>query len=81
MPELPQQARAIGEGEARRKLLELYFRSVGAAQIRDVVRLFGWKPELAARSAAQLTEAGLLTDGLQMTRQKGTWLALTELAE
>ncbi|NTW13301.1 MAG: hypothetical protein HGA30_08330, partial [Anaerolineales bacterium] len=34
-PELPEQARHIGEGEARMKLLELYFESVGAAQERD----------------------------------------------
>src|SRR5512136_1082139 len=41
MPELPEQARLIGEAEARRKLVQLYLASVGAAQIRDVVRLFG----------------------------------------
>ena len=45
-PDLPEQARKIGEREARTKLVELYFESVGAAQENDVNKLFGWKKEL-----------------------------------
>ena len=41
-PELAEKARFISEAEARRKLVELYFESVGAAQERDVNKLFGW---------------------------------------
>ena len=40
-PNLAGQARLISESEARTKLLELYFASVGAAQLRDVTKLFG----------------------------------------
>jgi hypothetical protein len=45
-PDLPERARVISEREARAKLLELYFESVGAAQERDVNKLFGWQKEL-----------------------------------
>jgi len=41
-PDLPEQARHIGEAEARAKLLELYFQSVGAAQMREVNKVFQW---------------------------------------
>ena len=34
-PDLPEQARTISESQARTKLLELYFASVGAAQVID----------------------------------------------
>ena len=50
MPELPEQARPIGEAQARRKLVEVYLDSVGATQSREVVKLFGWPPELATRT-------------------------------
>ncbi len=78
-PDLPEQARPIGEAEARAKLVELYFRSVGAAQSRDLVRLFGWTPELVRRTTARLVASGLLVDGLAHPRLPGEWLALAEL--
>ncbi|MDO9129589.1 MAG: crosslink repair DNA glycosylase YcaQ family protein, partial [Anaerolineales bacterium] len=37
-PDLPEQARTIGEAAARGKLAELYLRSVGAATVRDVTK-------------------------------------------
>jgi hypothetical protein len=79
LPELPEQARPIGEAEARRRLAELYFRSVGAAQVRDLVKLFGWPPELAKRTAARLVEAGVLAEEVTHPTFKGEWLALSEL--
>lgn len=79
MPELPQQARPIGEAAARQRLVELYFRSVGAARARDPARLFGWPPELARRTLSRLVEGGLLLDGLTHPQAAGEWLALPEL--
>src|SRR5512147_1622777 len=38
-PDLPEQARHIGEGEARIKLMELYFNSLGAAREGDAAKL------------------------------------------
>jgi hypothetical protein len=77
-PELPEQARFIGEAEARRKLLELYFESVGAAQERDVHKLFGWQKDLTARAISALVEKGKLVS-LEHPTEKGQWFALNNL--
>ncbi len=78
-PELPEQARKISETQARVKLLELYFQSVGAAQARDVNKLFGWGNELTARTIARLVEKGKLKRA-EHPKQQGEWLALADLA-
>ena len=78
-PELPEKARFISEAEARRKLVELYFESVGAAQERDVQKLFGWQSELTRRTIAGLIEKGKLREVNHPT-QKGTWFALINLS-
>jgi hypothetical protein len=77
-PELPEKARFISEAEARRKLLELYFESVGAAQERDVLKLFGWQKELTARALASLVEKEKLI-AAEHPQQKGEWFTLTGL--
>ena len=77
-PDLPEKARFISEAEARRKLVELYFESVGAAQERDVQKLFGWQSELTRRTIAGLIEKGKLVD-VDHPTQKGTWVALIKL--
>ncbi len=78
-PELPNQAHSLKESHARQKLLELYFSSVGAAQIADIVKLFGWEPEQAESSVNKLVETGKLIRGLQADGQKGEWIALKDL--
>ena len=77
-PDLPEQARHIGEADARMKLLELYFASVGAAQARDVSKLFGWSSDLSARALTRLIESGKLKV-VEHPKQKGEWLALSLL--
>lgn len=79
-PELPEQARHIGEGEARMRLLELYFESVGAAQERDAVKLFGWKKELVTRAIAGLIKKRVVVEA-EHPKQKGVWLALPKLCK
>ena len=79
MPELPETARAVGEAEARRKLVELYFHSLGAAKIRDAAKLFSWPPELAARAVARLVQESFLRDGVTHPQMAGEWLALAGL--
>ncbi len=79
LPNLPEQARAIGEGEARAHLLARHIRSVGAAQMRDVTRLFSWPPELAARAVKRLTERGEIVSDAAHPAQNGTWLALPDV--
>ena len=77
-PDLAEQARSLSEREARSKLVELYFESVGAAQEGDVNKLFGWKKELTARTLTGLTEKRKLVES-EHPKQKGKWLGLPEL--
>jgi len=77
-PELPEQARAISEARAREKLLCLYFRSLGAAQVRDVQKLFGWTPLITARSIKRLVDDGQIVSA-SLAGQPGEWLALPGL--
>jgi len=76
-PELPEKARAIGEAEAREKLLALYFQSVGAAQFTDVIKLFGWGRALTD-AVHHLLHGGRLVGDLTLEGQNG-WIALPEL--
>jgi len=78
MPELAEQARPIGEAEARQKLSGLYFASVGATQARDVTRLFGWPPELVRRTLDRLLQKGELVEASH-PQKPGVWLALPQL--
>ena len=77
-PDLPERARLIGEREARTKLVELYFESVGAAQERDVSKLFGWQKELLTRTITGLIEKRKLVES-EHPEQKGNWLVLPKL--
>ena len=77
-PSLPEQARKIGEGEARMKLAELYFQSVGAAQESDAAKLFGWKKELVTRTVSGLAAKRKLVES-EHPKFKGKWLALPEV--
>ena len=79
-PELPEQARKIGEGNARAKLLELYFESVGAATEGDAAKLFGWKKELVADRSPAWCRSGFSSKS-EHPKQKGKWLALLKLCK
>ena len=80
-PDLPEQARTIGEAEARAKLAELYFKSVGVAQMRDVTKLFGWSNEIASRTLTKLVQAGMLVESVTRKDLEGEWFALSELLD
>jgi hypothetical protein len=77
-PDLPEQARHIGEGEARTKLVELHFDSVGAAQEGDASKLFGWRKELITRTINGLVEKRKLVES-EHPAHKGKWFALPAL--
>lgn len=78
-PDLPEKARFISESEARRTLIEMYFNSVGAAQERDVQKLFGWHRDLSSRSLLSLIEKGKLV-GTEHPQEKGNWFSLPGLS-
>jgi hypothetical protein len=77
-PELPEQARMIGEAEARGKLVEFMLLSVGATQIRDLTRLFGWASELIKRTVEKLVASGVMVEASH-PQKPGDWLAMPEL--
>ncbi len=78
-PSLLEQARFIGELDARLKLLELYFLSVGAAQYRDLTRLFSWKPADLDQSISSLENTGKICTHQSLQNHPGEWVVLDEL--
>lgn len=79
-PDLSEQARRISESQARAKILELYFDMVGAAQMRDVNKLFGWGNEVVKRSVGTLMDAGTLV----LTghpKSAGEWAAVKDVVQ
>lgn len=78
-PNLPERAGAIKISAAQRKLVELYFHSVGAAQIGDVVRVFQWPRPDVEGAISILVDAGTLVAGLTISGQKDDWFALADL--
>ena len=80
-PELLEKARFIKEREARQKLVELYFRSVGAAQLSDVTKLFGWKKNIAQQTIFYLMETESLAGNLEMENESGSWFCLREIIQ
>ena len=78
-PDLSDQARFISEEEARRKLVDTYFLSVGAARINELTKLFVWDSAFIQRAISQLEDAGRLFTGLEVEGQAGQWLAVSDL--
>ncbi len=79
LPEISEQARHIQEKEARKKLIEIYFRSVGAGQINDLVKLFRWRIDEVENAVNSLVESKVLKRGLKVENAKGEWILVAEL--
>ena len=79
LPEIPDRARLIQENAARQKLTELYFLSAGAAQVNDVVKLFGWRPVEVEKAVEGLVEDGVLKREPAVGNDSGEWIGLAEL--
>ncbi len=78
-PDLPEQAHSIQESTARQTLALLYFRSLGAAQPANLVKLFGWKAPDVQRTVAELVASGHLLADINLENRPGEWLVLSEL--
>jgi hypothetical protein len=78
-PEIPDQARMIKEAQAHLKLIELYMRSVGAANRRDIPKLFRWPKQYIDDAIDNLAGSGEIVRDLKLNGQDDEWLALTEL--
>jgi len=77
-PDLPERAGAIKISEAQRNLVELYFRSVGAAQFGDVAKVFQWPRNDVEAAVSALVDVGTLIADLTIPGQKGDWIALAD---
>jgi hypothetical protein len=75
-PNLPERAHYITEHEAYQKLITLYFISVGAAQIRDVTKLFQWKKNIVEKELNNLVDKDILKRDLTLENHTGEWIAL-----
>ena len=78
-PDLPEQARPIRQADARRKLVEIYLQSVGAAPEKAVAALFGWTKGDATAAIDGLAADGVVAQGLALEGEAGTWVALSVL--
>jgi hypothetical protein len=78
-PEITETARQIKENKARSTLLELYFRAVGAAQLRDVSRLFQWGKKDSNVSLERLLDNGTIIKAFIELETDGEWFVLREL--
>jgi predicted transcriptional regulator len=78
-PELVERARLIQEDEARYKLVQLYFKSVGAATRREVIKIFRWSPAQVDQILEKLAVAGVITRNLQIKDHPDEWMALPDL--
>lgn len=78
-PEIPEQARQISEIEARNELVKKYFLSVGAAQMRDVSKIFRWNSKQLSRTIDNLLSSSTLMRDLEVEEYTGEWFALPEL--
>jgi hypothetical protein len=79
LPELPERARAVDEAEARREITYTYLESVGAARVRDVVKVTGWSAGQVRRALAELVEQDRLREASHVGGQAGAWMALPKL--
>lgn len=77
-PDLIDRTRFIDDRKAQESLAELYLRSTGAAQPRDLQRLFGWSREVVARTLDSLVQKGL-ADWVEVENVRGEFAAIKGL--
>jgi hypothetical protein len=78
--DLPETSHSINEREARLKILDRYFESVGAAQISDITHLFKWENKIVEKAIEDLEDLGCVRRNLEIKNHPGQWIALAELA-
>ncbi|MBN1665670.1 MAG: winged helix DNA-binding domain-containing protein [Anaerolineales bacterium] len=78
-PQLPEQARPIRQRVARIEICRRYLQAVGAASLKDVSRLFGWRKSDAQRALDTLVTEGLLQAGVEITGLSDPYYVLPEL--
>ncbi|MFV1858406.1 MAG: DNA glycosylase AlkZ-like family protein [Anaerolineales bacterium] len=79
LPGLLDKARQIPESEARLKLTELYFRSLGASSAREFGKVFGWRKAQLRVAVQQAEQAGWVRSGVKREHSDEELIALSEL--
>lgn len=78
-PELVEKARLIQEDDARSELTHLYFKSVGAATHRDVIKIFRWAPAKVDQALVNLVASREIVRGLKLKDDRDEWISLPDL--
>jgi hypothetical protein len=78
-PEIIDQTRFITEKQARQKLAEVYFLSLGAAPLNDFVRFFGWQRQDCEQAVNALEESGILHRHIEVQQFPGEWIASNKI--
>ena len=73
MPDLVEKARFIQEAIAREKLVSQYFSLVGAAQFKDIVKLFRWSPEVTEKVLLRLVQGNVINKSELNSTRYGNW--------
>jgi hypothetical protein len=76
MPEVIEASASISEKEARRQLLMRYFRSMGAAAVADVIKMFQWPARVMEQALDGL--AGEVVR-VEVEGEKGEWRGLIKI--
>jgi len=79
-PDLPEKAHVIGESDARMKILESLFRSLGASRIQHIRKLFQWPEGLVERTLEVMLEKNKIVNQVQFEGKEGEWFLLNSLS-
>jgi hypothetical protein len=78
-PGISERARFISEDEARKELVKKYFLSVGAAQLRDVSKIFQWNSNYLGNAIDNLIATDILVREQDTNNNADRWLVLADL--
>jgi hypothetical protein len=74
-PDLIMQSLPIKESQARQKIIQAYFRSMGAARLDSFTKLFPWTPNEINRTVNYLVEKGSLLPDCRVEGQTSEFFA------
>lgn len=80
-PEIVENARYITENQAMEQLLTWYFRSLGAASLKQVVSFFKWDAGMTQRALDRLSASGFLSSEISIEDINGSAYCLRSFQE
>ena len=81
LPQVVRQARAIGRGEARAHLIDLYLQSVAVASEPQIVQLFHWRKDDVSKACAALARDGRALRANKLLGAAGDWWVTAAIGE